>query len=76
MNVLAEDFNVSEALVKDPSGNNLRAMKDQLEVIRSRIKRQMDKGLTQDEFTVANNLHNACQVAQDVVEQFWSQPRK
>ena len=76
MNVLAEDFDVSEALVKDPDGHALRAVKDQLETMKSGLKKQMDKGLAQNEFTVANNLHKACQTAQDLVEQFWSQPRK
>ena len=76
MNVLAEDFDVSEALAKDPDGHALRAVKDRLESMKSELKKQMDKGLTNDEFAVANNLHKACQTAQDLVEQFWSQPRK
>lgn len=76
MNVLAENFEVSEALAKDHDGHALRAVKDQLEAIKSGLKKQMDKGLANDEFSVANNLHKACQTAQDITEQFWSQPRK
>lgn len=76
MNVTAEDFDVSEALAKDKDGHALRAVKDRLEEMKSGLKKSMDKGMPADEFTVANNLHKSCQTAQDLVEQFWSQPRK
>lgn len=76
MNVLDENFDLAEALGNDPSGHALRAVKDRLETMKAGLKRQMDKGLAKDEFTVANNLHKACQAGQDLVEQFWSKPRK
>lgn len=76
MNVLDEQFDVSEALANDPNGSALRAVKDQLETMKSGLKRRKDKGLANDEFTVANNLHKACQAGQDIVEQFWSKPRQ
>lgn len=76
MNVLAEEFNVSEALAGDADGHVLRAVKDQLETMKSGLKKEMDKGLANKEFTLANNLHKSCQTAQDLVEQFWSQPRR
>ena len=76
MNVTAEDFDVNAALANDPSGHALRAVKDRIEDTKSALKKTMDKGLAADQFTVASNLHKACQTAQDLVEQFWSQPRK
>ena len=76
MNVHAEDFDVSAALVADPDGHVLREIKNTLESTKSNLKKTMDKGLTPAEFSVANNLHKACQTARDLVEQFWSQPRK
>ena len=76
MNIHTEDFDVSAALAADPDGHALRGIKDALESARANLKKTMDKGLSPVEFTVANNLHTACQTARDLVEQFWSQPRK
>jgi hypothetical protein len=72
----AQDFDVSAALAHDPDGHALRAVKDRLETMKVSLKRTMDKGLPAHNFSVANNLHKACQTAQDLVKQFWSQPRK
>ncbi|MDR2892613.1 MAG: hypothetical protein LBV80_05965 [Deltaproteobacteria bacterium] len=76
LDVNAQDFDVSAALARDPDGYALRTIKDRLETMKSGLKRTMDKGLPADQFSVANNLHKSCQTAQDLVEQFWSQPRK
>jgi hypothetical protein len=76
MDIYAEDFDIGAALAADPDGHALRAVKNALETTKSGLKKTMDKGLAQAEFTVANNLHSACQTAHDLVEQFWSQPRK
>ncbi len=76
MNVLAEDFDVSAALGKDPDGHALREVKNTLEAAKANLKKTIDRGLSPAEFGVANNLHKSCQTALDLVEQFWSQPRK
>lgn len=76
MNVTSEDFDVSATLADDPGGHALRAVKDRIETAKTALRKTMDKGLPGDQFTVASNLHKACQTAQDLVEQFWSQPRK
>jgi type III secretion system YseE family protein len=75
MSMYAEDFDVSAALKTDPNGHVLREIKNALESAKSNLKKSMDKGLSPDKYTVANNLHKACQTARDLVEQFWSQPR-
>jgi hypothetical protein len=75
MNVLAEDFDVAEALKNDKDGHTLRAVRDALSVVQARLRREMDKGLPQKDFVVASDLHKACMAGQDLVEQFWSQPR-
>lgn len=76
MSIHAEDFDVAAALVADPGGRALRGIKDALEATGAGLRKTMDRGLSPDEFTVANNLHKACQTARDLVEQFWSQPRR
>ena len=76
MSIYAEDFDVGAALKADPDGHVLREIKNALESAKSNLKKTMDKGLSPDGFTMANNLHKACQTARDLVEQFWSQPRK
>ncbi len=76
MNVLQEDFDPALALANDPDGAILREIKDVLEKERTTIRRRMDDGLPPDLFEVANNLQQACQQAQDIVDQFWAQPRK
>ncbi len=76
MNVLHEDFDPALALTNDPGGTVLREIKDALERERAKLRREIDKGLPPDQFTVANNLQQACQQAQDIVDQFWAQPRK
>ena len=76
MSIYAEDFDLNAALQSDPDGHVLREVKDALETAKADLKKTMDKGLSPDEFKVANNLHMACQTARDLVEQFWSQPRK
>ncbi len=75
MNVLDETFDVTEALTNDPNGYALRAVKDELENMKSSLKKQMDKGLSNDEFKLASNLQVACQTAQDLAEKFWSKPK-
>lgn len=76
MNVLHEEFDPASALTNDKNGAVLREIKDVLENTRSGIRREIDRGLPPDEFVVANNLQQACQQAQDIVDQFWAQPRK
>jgi hypothetical protein len=76
MNVLDEKFEVTEALKSDKGGANLRALKDALTAIQTKLRRAMDKGLPGRDFTVASNLHKSCMTAQNVLEQFWAQPKK
>ena len=76
MSIYAEDFDLGAALRSDPQGNVLREVKDALESAKAKLKKTIDKGLAPDEFAVASDLHKACQTARDLVEQFWSQPRK
>ena len=75
MNVLNEDYNIGELLKKSKDGMELKAIKDELEKVRVTLRRMADKGLPPNEFQVASNLQSACQAAQDIVEQFWAQPR-
>jgi hypothetical protein len=76
MDVLREDFDVVEALKNDKDGRALRAVKDSLAGSQAKLRKTMDKGLSHKDFNVANNLHKAYSTGQDLVEQFWSQPRK
>ena len=76
MNVLHKDFDPALALVNDTDGVVLRGIKDVLEQTRTDLRRKMDAGLTPDEFAVASNLQQACQLAQDIVDQYWAQPRR
>jgi hypothetical protein len=76
MNVLLENFDPASALATDKDGAVLRSIKDVLEQSRAGLRKTMDKGLPPAEFSVASNLQQACQLAQDIVESFWAQPRK
>lgn len=76
MNVLHEEFDPASALTNDKNGAVLREIKDVLENTRAKFRREIDRGLPPDEFVMANNLQQACQQAQDIVDQFWAQPRK
>jgi hypothetical protein len=76
MNVFDKDFDVAAALKNDQDGQNLRAVRDALSFVQARLRREMDKGLPQKDFVVVSDLHKACIAGQDLVEQFWSQPRK
>ncbi|MDR2161739.1 MAG: hypothetical protein LBO77_06345 [Desulfovibrio sp.] len=76
MDIMAEKFDLAAALKADEDGSTLRSLKDSLAALQARLRRTMDKGLPQKDFDVANNLHRACIISQDLLEQFWSQPRK
>lgn len=76
MNVLLEEFDPAAALAADKDGSVLRSIKDVLEQNRVALRKTMDKGLPPAEYSVASNLQQACQLAQDIVESFWAQPRK
>lgn len=76
MNVLHEDFNVAQALADSKDGAVLKSIKETLEETRTELRKDIDKGLPPEEFKVANNLQQACQAAQDIVEQFWAQPKR
>lgn len=75
MNVLHEDFDPARALAEDKEGVMLRAVKDALEQGRAGLRRRMDAGLPPEQFTLASNLQGAIQQAQDIVDQYWAQPR-
>jgi hypothetical protein len=75
MNVFAEDFDVALALKNDKNGKALSAVRDALADLQARLRQEMNKGLSQKDFVVVSDLHKACMVGQDLVEQYWSQPR-
>jgi type III secretion system YseE family protein len=72
MNVLDENFDLVGSLAADHNGTVLKAVKDALENAKSSLKKQMDKGMSNDDFKVANALQVACQSAQTLVEQLWA----
>ncbi|MDR2162282.1 MAG: hypothetical protein LBO77_09125 [Desulfovibrio sp.] len=76
MDIMAENFDLAAALKADEDGATLRSLKDALTTLQTRLRRTMDKGLSQKDFNVASNLQRACMISQDLLEQFWSQPRK
>lgn len=76
MNVLSIDFDLAANIANDPQGAVLREVKDALEGMKSVLRKDMDAGLPVEEYKLADNLHVACQKGQELVEQFWSQPRK
>lgn len=76
MNPLSSDFDPAQSIANDPQGHNLRATKDALEDIKSALRKQIDKGLANEDFRLADNLHKACCKGQELVEQFWSKPAK
>ncbi|MDL2290702.1 hypothetical protein LJC09_01175 [Desulfovibrio sp. OttesenSCG-928-F20] len=76
MNVLSPDFDLTTSIATDPQGQVLKAVKDALEGMKTVLRKDMDAGLTVEDYKLANNLHIACQKGQELVEQFWSQPRK
>ena len=64
-------FSVEEMLKNDTSGAERDALLHKLQEQASMIKRKMDAGVPQDEFSQLNSLHTAFEVANFMVTLIW-----
>lgn len=75
MLIFEENFDLEKALFEDTEGSTLRLVKDGLQEGLHTTRKNIDKGLSPDDFTRAQALKQAFEAAEVVVETSWKNYR-
>ena len=68
---IGEIEDLSERLTQDSSGEFKRDYLDGLSSMKAQIQGAVNRGVSPEEFTVANEVIKAFEQAQKVIESFW-----
>lgn len=71
INVFDSNFDLKEHFKHDVSGNALRSVVNALKEAEVSIRKEIDKGVPPEEFTMLSLLKQAFEVAQSNIQLYW-----